>query len=216
MRLKGIHLAMKSGMLAAETIFDSIVKEDFSAKSLSAYEERIEVSWVKEEMWRTRNFHQGFHHGLIPGMISTALQVASGGRGLFDRMRVAEDGKSMKTLARFKSKRPACEPDGRTTFDKLTCVFASGTKHEEEQPCHLKIEDPSICSGRCSKEYGNPCRLFCPANVYEMVEDEEGNRVLQINPTNCLHCKTCDVKDPYGIITWVPPEGGGGPNYKGM
>ena len=216
MRLKGIHLAMKSGMLAAETIFDAIVKDDFSASSLAAYEERIGVSWIKEELWKTRNFHQGFHRGIIPGMIHTALQVVSFGRGLIDRMKVRKDSASMRRLASARGKRRAFEPNGKTTFDKLTCVFASGTKHDEDQPCHLKIEDFSICNGRCGEEYGNPCRFFCPANVYEMVENEEGKRVLQINPTNCLHCKTCDVKDPYDIITWVPPEGGGGPNYKGM
>lgn len=216
MRLKGIHLAMKSGMLAAETIFDAIVKEDFSAASLSAYRERLEVSWIKPELWKTRNFHQGFHHGIIPGVILTAMQVMTGGRGLIDKMKVREDGKTMRMLAKSRRKRPAFAPDNATTFDKLTCVFASGTKHEEDQPCHLKIDDLSICNGRCREEYGNPCQFFCPANVYEMVEDENGTKVLQLNPTNCLHCKTCDIKDPYDIITWVPPEGGGGPNYKGM
>ncbi|HPQ81681.1 MAG TPA: electron transfer flavoprotein-ubiquinone oxidoreductase, partial [bacterium] len=216
MRLKGIHLSMKSGMLAAETIFDAIVKKDFSSRSLSAFKERVDVSWIKDELWRTRNFHQGFHRGLLPGMVHAALQFPTFGRGLIDKMKVKKDSTSMRVMKRFRGKRASFEPDGRVTYDKLTCVFASGTKHEEDQPCHLRIADPSICNGRCAQEYGNPCRFFCPANVYEMVENEEGKRVLQINPTNCLHCKTCDVKDPYDIITWVPPEGGGGPNYKGM
>lgn len=217
MRLKGIHLAMKSGMLAAETIFDALLKGDFSADALSAYEWRVNGSWIREELWKTRNFHQGFHRGLLPGLIHAGLQAVTGGRGLMDRIRVEEDARSMKKLRGARSRaRGDLTPDGRTTFDKTTCVFASGTKHEEEQPCHLRIDDLSICNSRCEKEYGNPCQFFCPAGVYEMVEGEDGRQVLQLNPANCVHCKTCDIKDPYDIITWVPPEGGGGPNYKGM
>jgi electron-transferring-flavoprotein dehydrogenase len=98
----------------------------------------------------------------------------------------------------------------------MTCVFASGTRHEEDQPCHLLIDDRSICNARCGKEYGNPCQHFCPAQVYEMVDDGTGGRRLQINASNCVHCKACDIKDPYEIITWTTPEGGSGPNYQGM
>lgn len=213
-RLKGIHLAMKSGMLAAETIFDALKKNDYSEKTLSSFEERVEKSWIKTELWRSRNFHQAYHKGMVRGMIQTGIQMITGGRGLFDRIKVEEDWRAMKMLKQAPKEEPFV-PDGKITFDKLSCVFASGTKHEEDQPCHLKIADFSICNGRCIEEYGNPCRYFCPANVYEMVE-ENGRKVLEINPTNCVHCKTCDIKDPYEIITWVPPEGGGGPNYKGM
>lgn len=214
-RLKGVHLAMKSGMLAAETIFEALKKKDYSSKSLSSFEERINKSRIKTELRRARNFHQVYHKGLIRGMIHTGLQMVTGGRGIFDHISVEEDWRSVKMLRRVKhsSEKPFI-PDGKISFDKLTCVFASGTKHEEDQPCHLKVSDFSICNGRCIEEYGNPCQYFCPANVYEMVEDENGKKVLQLNPTNCVHCKTCDIKDPYEIITWVPPEGGGGPNYK--
>ncbi len=108
--------------------------------------------------------------------------------------------------------------DGKLTFDKLTDLYHSGTKHEEDQPAHLVIHDTTICNERCVKEFGNPCKNFCPANVYEMVEAQDTPSGLEIhlNPSNCVHCKTCDIMDPYEIITWVPPEGGGGPNYEGM
>lgn len=218
MRLKGIHIAMKSGMLAAETALDAIVKSDYSARILKAYGDRIENSWIKKELWGARNFHQAYHHGLIPGMIQTGLQMITGGRGLFDKIKAEEDWRTMKKLKDVCGccKETPYVPDGKISLDKLSCVFASGTKHDEDQPCHLKIDDLSICNGKCHEEYGNPCTKFCPANVYEMVEDEKGNKVLELSPTNCLHCKTCEIKDPYNIINWSPPDGGGGPNYKGM
>ncbi len=217
MKLKGIDLAMKSGMLAAETICEALAADDTSAKRLAAYEERLRKSWVGTAMRRARNFHQGFHNGLVRGTICAALQFLTGGRGLTDRIQVEEDALCMRKLAQIGSPRDIpFAPDGRITFDKLSCVFASGTKHAEDQPCHLKIDDISICNGRCKVEYGNPCQRFCPANVFEMIKEEDGEYRLHLNPANCLHCKSCDVKDPYRIVTWVPPEGGGGPNYKGM
>lgn len=217
MKLKGIDLAMKSGMCAAETICEALAADDPSESMLSSYEARLKKSWVGKAMWRARNFHQGFHRGLIPGMIHAALQFVTCGRGIVRRFRVAEDALCMRKMSGRGGDSPAeFKPDNRITFDKLTCVFASGTKHEEDQPCHLKIEDISICNGICRTEYGNPCQRFCPANVFEMVEEADGVKRLHLNPANCLHCKTCDVKDPYRIVTWTPPEGGGGPNYKGM
>lgn len=216
MRLKGIHLSMKSGMLAAETIVEALERGDYSEASLKGYEDRVNNSWIKKEMYRSRNFHQGYHHGVISGMINTGLQIISGGRGLIDKFKTQEDWCTMKKLLQICCKPKEFTPDGKISFDKLTSVFSSGTKHEEDQPCHLKIDDISICNGKCKEEYGNPCTRFCPAHVYEMVEDENGKKVLELSPTNCLHCKTCDVKDPYNIVNWVPPEGGGGPNYKGM
>ena len=155
-RLKGVHLAMKSGMLAAETIFEALKSGDTSAKTLELY---------------------GRIHG-----------------------------------------RPAPERfqgDGKLTFDRLTDVYHSGTRHEEDQPCHLKVSDLNICSTRCVEDYGNPCQYFCPAAVYEMVKESAGQK-LKINFANCVHCKTCDIADPYQIIDWTVPEGGGGPNYEGM
>jgi electron-transferring-flavoprotein dehydrogenase len=217
MKLKGIDHAMKSGMLAAETIRDALVANDFSATRLRAYEEKIKAGWIKKDLRRARNFHQGFHSGIIPGVIHAGFQVLTFGRGLIDRFRVRPDWECMEMLDQSKPV-PCCafRPDGALTFDKLTCVFGSGTKHEEDQPCHIKIDDISICNGRCKEEYGNPCTRFCPANVFEMVKEEDGVERLHLNPSNCLHCKTCDIKDPYGIVTWMPPEGGGGPNYKGL
>ncbi|MGH8602221.1 MAG: 4Fe-4S dicluster domain-containing protein, partial [Gammaproteobacteria bacterium] len=107
------------------------------------------------------------------------------------------------------------EPDGMLTFDRLTSVYHSSVRHEEDQPVHLRIADMDICAGACAREYGNPCQYFCPAAVYELVEENAGKR-LHINAANCLHCKACDILDPYQVITWVPPEGGGGPRYEGM
>jgi electron-transferring-flavoprotein dehydrogenase len=163
-----------------------------------------------------RNFHQGFHNGVWMGMIHAAFQQISGGRGLVDPMPAHAghevyyqlDGTSQGNAERFKG-------DGKLTFDRLTDVFHSGTRHEEDQPCHLNILEPDICISRCTKEYGNPCEYFCPAAVYEMA-NENGKLKLKINASNCVHCKTCDIMDPYQIINWVVPEGGGGPNYEGM
>lgn len=219
MRLKGIHLAIKSGMLAAETAFEALTQENYSTKILSTYHSRFRKSWAFSELWRIRNFHQGFESGLIGGMIHTAAQMLTGGRGFSARLTAKEDHLSMRKLAEMSEARLPLKRkfDGELTIDKLSDVYLSGTRHEEDQPSHLKIADMSICSDRCTEEYGNPCVNFCPASVYEMVEDEEtGKKRLQLNPSNCIHCKTCDIADPYGIITWTPPEGGGGPVYAQM
>ena len=221
-RLKGIHTAIKSGMLAAEAIYEALCAGDTSAKTLSAYQRKIDQSWLKKELYEVRNFHQGFHDGLYKGLVNAGLQFVSGGRGLVDPMRAdagykaysklqrdpATAGQLIDQSSRFKG-------DGKLTFDRLTDVYHSGTRHEEDQPCHLVVLDPNICSDRCVREYGNPCQYFCPAAVYEMVMDK-GAPKLKINAANCVHCKTCDIADPYQIINWVPPEGGGGPNYEGM
>ncbi len=215
-RLKGIHLAMKTGMLAAEAIFDALVKGDFSAASLRAYEERWKSSWVKDELWKVRNFHQGFENGFWSGAFHGALQFLTGGRGLYARYAARADYQHMKKLVQI-GPQPAerIKADGKITFDKLSDVYHSATHHEEDQPSHLRIADFNICNGRCIEEFGNPCQYFCPAAVYEMEDSAEGKR-LKLNPSNCVHCKTCDIADPYEIITWVPPEGGGGPHYDGM
>jgi electron-transferring-flavoprotein dehydrogenase len=224
-RLKGIHLAIKSGMLAAETAFAALLKNNFSSAQLSHYPESVESSWIKDELWEVRNFHQGFENGLISGLLHTGLQQITGGRGLHEiypahaghtRMKhldqlPADGGNRAQFLGRAKG-------DGKLTFDKLTDLYHSGTRHEEDQPSHLIIADTNICNTRCVTEFGNPCQNFCPANVYEMEEDPSSpkGKVIHLNPSNCVHCKTCDIADPYEIITWVPPEGGGGPNYDGM
>ncbi len=224
-RLKGIHLAIKSGMLAAETAFEALAQNDFSAARLAGYQQRVENSWIKQELWQVRNFHQGFEHGLWAGMFHAGLQQITGGRGLHARYAATAGHRRLKKLANLPADGGAeahllndYKGDGKLTFDKLTDLYHSGTKHEEDQPAHLVIHDTNICNTRCVTEFGNPCQHFCPASVYEMVEasDVPGGKQIHLNPSNCVHCKTCDIMDPYEIITWVPPEGGGGPNYDGM
>ncbi|MGA2301927.1 MAG: electron transfer flavoprotein-ubiquinone oxidoreductase [Candidatus Acidiferrum sp.] len=213
-RLKGVHLAMKSGMLAAETIFEALKKEDYSAKTLQAYKENIDHSYIKTELWKVRNFHQSFRNGMLDGFFHSGLQQITGGRGLIDPMRAHAGHEAYGKIYG----RPAPERfkgDGKLTFDRLTDVYHSGTRHDEDQPCHLKVRDLDICATRCVEEYGNPCQYFCPAAVYEMAKEGDTLK-LKINAANCVHCKTCDIADPYQIIDWVVPEGGGGPNYEGM
>ena len=213
-KLKGIHLAMKSGMLAAETTFEALKSGDTSAKALSSYQDKIENSYIKKELWRVRNFHQGFAHGQFRGFINTAFQQISGGRGLVDPMRAHAAHEAFHKISPAPAE-PRFAGDGKLTFDRLTDVYHSGTRHEEDQPCHLHVADLNVCATKCVEEYGNPCQYFCPAAVYEMVKDGAGQK-LKINFANCVHCKTCDIADPYQIITWAVPEGGGGPNYEGM
>jgi electron-transferring-flavoprotein dehydrogenase len=222
-RLKGIHLAIKSGMLAAETAFEAMLVGDFSRVALGAYQSRVEGSWIREELYPVRNFHQGFEHGLVPGLAHAAVQQVLGGRNLGPDFRNHAGYQNMhhldslerSTYGREATLGPA-KSDGKLTFDKLTDVYHSGTRHDDDQPVHLVIADLSICNDRCTQEFGNPCQHFCPAAVYEMVEAPSAGKQLHINFANCVHCKTCDIMDPYQVITWVPPEGGGGPNYDGM
>lgn len=244
-RLKGIHLAIKSGMLAAETAFEAMAKDDFSRAQLETYKQKIETSWIQEELWTVRNFHQGFEHGMLQGMMHAGIQQLTGGWDVKDPMPgVAGHTRMQKliTLSPSGDDRAhmigAAKGDGKLTFDKLTDVYHSGTKHEEDQPVHLVVRDLNVCATVCATDFGNPCQYFCPASVYEMEEDPHstgrmsavddtaaplpGSKKrpprmrLRINASNCVHCKTCDIMDPYQIIDWVPPEGGGGPNYEGM
>ena len=213
-RLKGIHMAIKSGMLAAETILESLKTGDTSAKALSAFPAKVEQSYIKKELWAVRNFHQSFKYGLYGGLFHAGLQFISGGRGLIDPMHVHAGHQAYKKI----DGRPAPQRfagDGQLTFDRLTDVYHSGTRHEEDQPCHLVVRNLNVCATKCVVEYGNPCQYFCPAAVYEMAKEKDGLK-LKINAANCVHCKTCDIADPYQIIDWVVPEGGGGPNYEGM
>ena len=157
----------------------------------------------------------------MKALVNSGLQFVTGGRGLVDPMRGQPGYKDYEKLNRERTlvdQSTRYKGDGKLTFTKLTDLYHSGTKHEEDQPSHLIIQNTDICNSRCIKEFGSPCQNFCPANVYEMVDDAEqphGKRI-SLNPSNCVHCKTCDIQDPYQIITWVPPEGGGGPNYDGM
>jgi len=224
MRLKGIHLAIKSGMLAAETAFDAIVAARTDAQAFSEIEKKFKASWAYDELRTARNFHAGFRGGLFAGMLNVGLGMFTGGRGfgVSDHLVNEAGHERMRKLDQqpLEEKNKRVVPDGAVTFDKLTDVFNSGTKHDENQPCHLHVADTTICAERCTVEYGNPCQYFCPAKVYEpLFERGQDGRVagrLQINFANCVHCKTCDIMDPYQIITWVPPQGGEGPVYTGM
>ncbi len=225
-RLKGIHTAIKSGMLAAEAIFEALLAGDYSANQLKRYEELVKESWIVPELRRVRNFHAGFRRGRWLGMANAGLQFITGGRswGLFDRAAGEPGHEALKKLSDYgyrgddiSQRYDGLRFDGKLTFNKLTDVYHAAVKHDEDQPVHLHVLDTNICSTRCAEEYGNPCQRFCPAAVYEMVEGgADGRRRLQINFSNCVHCKTCDIMDPYQIINWVTPEGGGGPDYKGM
>ena len=226
-RLKGIHTAIKSGMLAAEAIYEALVAGDFSARQLQRYETLVKESWITPELRKVRNFHAGFRKGRWMGIANAGLQFLTGGRawGLFDRAEAESGHAALKKLSDYGYKGDALEQrydglrfDGKLTFNKLTDVYHAAVGHDEDQPAHLHVLDTNICVERCAEEYGNPCQRFCPAAVYEMVEDPAtaGKRKLQINFSNCVHCKTCDIMDPYQIINWVTPEGGGGPEYKNM
>ena len=225
-RLKGIHSGIKSGMLAAETIFEALKQGDYSAKQLQSYETAVNESWIVPELRKVRNFHAGFKHSRWVALVNTGLQFFTGGRawGIFDRDHVHAGHLEMQKLSAYGYQGDNIEQrynglrfDGKTTFNKLTDVYHAAVGHDEDQPAHLHVLDTNICSTRCAEEYGNPCQRFCPAAVYEMVDDgANGRRRLQINFSNCVHCKTCDIMDPYQIINWVTPEGGGGPDYKGM
>jgi electron-transferring-flavoprotein dehydrogenase len=215
-RLKGIHTAIKAGMIAAETIFDALVADDFSAAKLSAYDKKLKESYVGRELYKARNFHQAFDRGRMMGLIVAGISTLTGGR-LPGRLSIKAGHQHMHKLDGQKGDRYGeLKYDDKLTVTKLTDVYYSSTHHDEDQPAHLKVADFNICVDRCVTEYGNPCQNFCPANVYEMVESGEGKRRLQINFSNCVHCKTCDIMDPYQIINWVTPEGGGGPNYRNM
>ena len=220
-KIKGIHCAMKSGMLAAETIFKGLVKEDVSENQLSAYREALIQSSVGDELYKARNFHQAFQKGLWVALVKAGLQYVLGGRILKARLTTEPDHTHLKRVADVYGKESPTDEekgnikyDGKNTFDKETDVYYSGTTHEEKQPPHLKILDLETCYNRCTREFQNPCVRFCPANVYEMEIDEEtGKRRMKLNFSNCVHCKTCDIKDPFENIVWTPPEGGGGPKY---
>jgi electron-transferring-flavoprotein dehydrogenase len=220
-KIKGIHVAMKSGMLAAEAIFDALLKEDYSLSRLGSYERSLYCSSIGRELYRSRNFHQAFKKGLWGGMVKSGIQYLLGGRIIKAKLSSEPDFALMrKLLDQYGTISPTphemgdMDYDGKYTLSKDADLYYSGTSHEEQQPSHLKIGDLGICYGRCKEEYGNPCVRFCPANVYEIkADDETGKPSLKLNASNCLHCKTCDIKDPYGNINWVPPEGEGGPKY---
>jgi electron-transferring-flavoprotein dehydrogenase len=216
-RLKGVHTATKSGMLAAETIMSALEREDFSGATLGAYEQKVADSWINKELYAARNFSQALSKKGIGKFITIGAQFLSGGRGFSDPMPLEEDSGTLsplqdQTAARFESSETQ-DLDGKLYLDKLTGLYLSGTTHEENQPCHLIIPDQNLCMTECYEKYRSPCTRFCPAQVYELEEDADGSKRLKLNPSNCLHCKTCEIKDPFKNIIWTCPEGGGGPKY---
>jgi electron-transferring-flavoprotein dehydrogenase len=211
-RLKGIHMAMKSGMLAAEAILSAVKKGDVSGAALGEYRAKVDGSWIRSELYAARNFGQALSQKGIAKFINLGAQFITGGRGFVDPMNITDDAVTMKPG----HLRPPTQPqahDGKLYLDKLTGVYLSGTKHEEDQPCHLLIPDRELCVTRCWETYRSPCTRFCPGYVYEVEVEEGGKPRLKLNPSNCLHCKTCEIKDPYHNIIWTCPEGGGGPKY---
>jgi electron-transferring-flavoprotein dehydrogenase len=221
LRLKGIHLAMRTGMLAAETAFEAVRSGDTSAAMLKRYQDKIDSSAVRSELYPVRNVHQAFGYGLFAGLLFSGMTLLTRGWWVED-LHGHAGHERMRTLDWYygidvERLRPsnATPIDRRLTFDKVTNVHYSGTAHDEDQPSHLLVHT-EVCSTICGPEYGHPCTRFCPANVYEIAREADGTPRLQINASNCVHCKTCDIMDPYAVITWVPPEGGGGPQYNGM
>jgi electron-transferring-flavoprotein dehydrogenase len=216
-KIKGSHNAMKTGMLCAEAVFERLAGNDEGRGVLDNYVEKVESSWVYDELRRVRNFRPGFHWGLLPGLALGAFEllVLRGnapwtlGHGKPDHERTGK--KSDFQPIEYP------KPDGKLTFDRLSSVFLSNTNHEEDQPVHLQLKDPSVAIRVNLALYDAPEQRYCPAGVYEIVREADGsNPRLQINAQNCVHCKTCDIKDPTQNINWVVPEGGGGPNYPNM
>jgi electron-transferring-flavoprotein dehydrogenase len=222
MKLAGVHTAMKTGMLAAETIVEALAKADFSSKTLGDYAERFRSSWAYEEHLEGRNFTGSNEiHPLFGMAVNIPLMLATGGRGLIDPIETHPSHTKMKRLWELpedQREKEEFEFDGVLTFSKEHLVGFSGTQHETDQPSHLVVTDRDHCATVCAQEYGNPCESFCPAAVYEMVDDTEspGRKKLFIHHENCVHCKTCDIADPYQVITWTTPEGGQGPDYTQM
>ena len=212
-KIKGTHTAMKSAMLAAEAIFDNFTKNNDA--EVFGYEIRLKNSWLAEELYRVRNIRPAFHYGLLPGLVYAAIDTyllqghtpwTFGYRPDYLTLKPTRDCKPIQYP----------KHDGILTFDKLTNLQFSGVYHSDNEPVHLQLTNPGVAIEVNFNEYASPETRYCPANVYEIVEDAQGYPHLQINAQNCIHCKTCDIKDPTQNITWVPPQGGEGPNYSGM
>lgn len=216
-KIKGNHTAMKSGMLAAESIFEALTDNpDSPQKELTNYAQKFESSWAYDELYRSRNFGPAIHKfgNFWGGAFNTLEQNVFGGKFFVNLKDETKDFANMKTVDNA-TKIDYPKPDGVLSFDKNSSVFLSNTNHEEDQPCHLQLKDKSIPIDVNLPKFNEPAQRYCPAGVYEVVE-ENGEKRFQINAQNCVHCKTCDIKDPSQNIRWVVPEGGGGPNYPNM
>lgn len=207
-KIKGIHQAIRSGMVAAETLA--------AVGSSKGFDARWRASPGGQELKRVRNFKPGFKKGLWVGMANATLEVITGGRTPWTLKNPVADFARLKRLDQFESPDRGWVERTLPPRDRLGSVYFASTKHDEAQPAHLKVADTNVCVTRCAAEFGNPCQRFCPANVYEIIDSDQDGKRLQINAANCVHCKACDIKDPYGIITWTPPEGGSGPNYQSL
>ncbi len=221
-KIKGTHTAMKSGMLAAEAAFEALQAgntQTATGNELTAYTDKFQQSWVQEELHAARNVRPSFKWGLIVGTLYTGIdQILFRGKAPWTIKHGHADHETLLTKDQA-TPIDYPKPDGVLTFDKLSSVFISNTNHEEDQPAHLQLKNPSLAVAVNLNRYAGPEQRFCPAGVYEYVADEtkqDGSQRLQINAQNCVHCKTCDIKDPSQNINWVTPEGGGGPNYPNM
>ncbi|MHB9367597.1 electron transfer flavoprotein-ubiquinone oxidoreductase [Pseudomonas amygdali pv. morsprunorum] len=216
-KIKGSHTAMKSGMLAADSVADALFAGKEGGDVLTSYVDAFKSSWLHAELFASRNFGVAIHkYGAIKGGAFNFIdQNIFGGKLPFTLHDTTPDYACLK-LAADSKKIDYPKPDGKLSFDKLSSVFLSSTNHEEEQPCHLKLTDPSIPISKNLPLYDEPAQRYCPAGVYEVITKEDGEKRFQINAQNCVHCKTCDIKDPSQNITWVAPEGAGGPTYPNM
>ena len=214
-KIKGIHTAMESGMLAAEACFEALSAPSSShPMELLNYPAKVSTSWMKTELYQARNIRPGFRYGLFVGLANAAFETY---------ITCGKSPWTLKNHADYLALKPAAQskkinypkPDGVLTFDRLSSVYLTNTYHEDNQPTHLKLHNPQLAIDVNYREYASPETRYCPAAVYEIIQDENGPR-LQINAQNCIHCKTCDIKDPRQNIVWCAPEGGGGPNYVGM
>jgi electron-transferring-flavoprotein dehydrogenase len=214
-RIKGSHAAIKSGMLAADAAFDALGASR-QHDELTAYTQAFKESWLHEELYKARNFKPWMSKGLYTGTVMVGIdQIVFGGKAPWTLHHTHADHESLRPASEFQPIQYP-KPDGKLTFDRLSSVFISNTNHAEEQPVHLTLKDPDIPVNINLAKYAGPESRYCPAGVYEFVKTESGDDRLQINAQNCVHCKTCDIKDPTQNIVWVTPEGGGGPNYPNM
>lgn len=205
-KIKGVHQALRCGMLAAEHLHEHGVTAGFDA--------RWRASEGGRELRKVRNIKPGFKRGLWWGLANAAFETATA--GLAPWTLANRGNEHLLKLDEYASPDRHWQPRTLPPRDRTASVFFAQTSHDERQPAHLHVHDTGICATRCASEYGNPCTRFCPAGVYEMIDDGAGGRRLQVNAANCVHCKACDIKDPYSIITWTPPEGGSGPNYSNL
>lgn len=217
-KIKGNHTAMKSGLLAAETLMEVLTNEtETGGKDLTVFAEKFKSSWLNKELFGSRNFGAAMHKfGIfLGGAYNTLEQNIFSGNMFINLKDDKEDHLQIKLASECEAINYK-KPDGVLSFDKLSSVFLSNTNHEEDQPCHLKLKDQSVPIIVNLAMYDEPAQRYCPAGVYEIIDSPEGEKQLQINGQNCVHCKTCDIKDPTQNITWVVPEGAGGPNYPNM